>query len=300
MRLRDKRAINAGNVVPATAAQITAPRTDGAVRIEDRTLAYTDWPADTGRTVLLIHGFNVQGHTWDPLVQTLAGRARFLCPDLRGHGRSSWAEAGYRAADFAKDLVALLDQLGIRECDVVGHSLGARVALAFCDQWEGKLGKLVLSDGGPEHSRAGAVSGAAKGAERLARHGFSSRDEALAFYEEVHPDWHPVFRELHAEYQLKTNWAGKLVERSDPQLYWVTRGPGLKDNAYLWECAERLRCPSLLMWGEKSAYFDAELVARYHARFGGDFHDLRFETGHYVPREAPDHFCAALAEFLAL
>lgn len=286
--------------VPATAAEITAPHSDGSVRIGNRELAYSEWPADTGRTVLLIHGFNVQRHTWDPIVQMLAGRARFIAPDLRGHGRSSWAEEGYRAADFASDLMVLLDQLGIDACDVVGHSLGARVALAFCDQWRGKLGKLVLSDGGPEHSKAGAVRGAAKGAERLARHGFSSRDEALAFYEVAHPDWYPVFRELHVEHQLKTNWAGKLVERSDPQLYWVTRGAGLKDNAYLWKCAERLRCPSLLMWGVTSAYFDLDLLARYRERFGGDFHDERFETGHYVPREAPGRFAASLAEFLAI
>ena len=94
--------------VPANAAQITARRREGAIDIDGRSLAFTDWPAESGRTVLLIHGFNVQGHTWDPLVQTLTGRARFICPDLRGHGRSGWAEDGYRAADFAADLAAEL------------------------------------------------------------------------------------------------------------------------------------------------------------------------------------------------
>lgn len=293
-------AVRPAPVIPASAAELTAPHVAHVERFGSGDRAWIDWPADTGRAVLMIHGFNVQAHTWDPVAQALAGRAHFICPDLRGHGRSAWSEDGYRAQDFADDLVELMAHLGIDGCDVVGHSLGARVALAFCDRWPGTVGRLVLSDGGPEHCQAGALRGAAKGAERLARHGFSSPEDALAFYEEAHPAWHPVFRELHVQHQLKRNWAGKLVERSDPQLYWVTRGPGLKDNAYLWQCAERLRCPSLLMWGATSAYFDAELVERYRARFGGEFHDRRFQTGHYVPREDPAGFCAALADFLDL
>lgn len=262
-------------------------------------LYFTDWNASADRTVLLIHGINVQGHTWDPIARDLARDFRVICPDLRGHGRSSWTESGYWASAMADDLVRLVERLGIRECDVVGHSLGARVAVAFAAQWPGKTTHLILSDGGPEVATPGLRRGAAKGTERRSRHGFSSAEEALAFYRETHPEWEAEFISLHVAHQLRENWAGKLVERSDPDLVWLTRGAGKRDSIYLWECAGKLRCRTLLLWGIRSAYFNEDVVARYRRRFGESFSDRCCDAGHYIPREMPREFVRAVREFLA-
>lgn len=272
--------------------------TEHTVAIGEVELYFTDWNPTAEQAILLIHGVNVQGHTWDPIAAELSKDYRVICPDLRGHGRSGWAESGYWVRLMADDLIALMNRLQILECDVVGHSLGARVAIAFAAQWQGRTKHLILSDAGPEMAMPGLQRGANKAGERAARRGFASPEEALEFYEAAHPEWQPEFRELHVIHQLKENWAGKLVERSDPELFWVTRGPGKLDSEYLWQCAERLSGPTLLLWGERSAYFNKEIVAKYRDRFGGSFSDVRCDTGHYIPRERPDDFVREVRLFL--
>lgn len=95
-------------------------------------IAFTDTGA--GAPILLIHGFasnisvNWEGTSW---VRTLddAGR-RIVAMDLRGHGRSGKPHdpAAYRPAVMASDAANLLDHLSIGTADVMGYSMGARIA----------------------------------------------------------------------------------------------------------------------------------------------------------------------------
>ncbi|HEX4768578.1 MAG TPA: alpha/beta hydrolase [Lichenihabitans sp.] len=100
-------------------------------------LAYLDEPAterDRGEPVLLIHGFasstkvNWVETGW---VKLLAGDGRrVLAFDHRGHGGSDKPHdpPAYETPAMARDALALLDHLGIARADVIGYSMGARVA----------------------------------------------------------------------------------------------------------------------------------------------------------------------------
>ena len=94
-----------------------------------------------GEPILLIHGFASNAATnWvDPLwVRTLTqdGR-RVIAIDNRGHGQSEklYEPERYGAPEMARDSVRLLDHLGIDKVDVLGYSMGARIAafLTFAD-----------------------------------------------------------------------------------------------------------------------------------------------------------------------
>ncbi|MBV9969999.1 MAG: alpha/beta fold hydrolase [Xanthobacteraceae bacterium] len=113
-------------------AQILPPRMfrSGAVEI-----AYLD--AGAGEPIVLIHGFASNKETnWvhPGWVSTLtrAGR-RVIALDNRGHGASSklYDVAAYHTERMAGDVLALLDHLGIVRADMMGYSMGARIA-AFC------------------------------------------------------------------------------------------------------------------------------------------------------------------------
>lgn len=279
-------------------ALFTGRYSDGFVEVaSDLRLHYTDWNPQGGRPVLLVHGANVQLHTWDPVADRLAQSRRVVCLDLRGHGDSDWTRDGYRAESFVSDIAAFTSRLEMVPFDYVGHSLGARVGLAYAGAHPRTVRRLVLSDTGPEVPREGAkfaqnVVGSA-GEVR----GFRSREEALAHFQKLHPEWQPVFHRLHARHQLRENWAGKLVFKADPDLFWMTGSAGLREIPWIWEMTARITAPTLVLWGRRSGFFDDDLIGRMRAVIP-DMEVARTDTGHYIPREAPEEFTLLVLDFL--
>jgi pimeloyl-ACP methyl ester carboxylesterase len=260
-------------------------------------LHYTDWNPSGGRPVLLVHGANVQSHTWDPIADALSETRRVVSVDLRGHGDSDWARDGYWIRSFVADLAAFAAKLDIAPFDYVGHSLGARVGVGYAGAHPDTVRHLVLSDTGPETPREGAKFAQSIVGSTGDVRGFRNRKEALAHYRRLHPEWQPVFHELHVEHQLRENWAGKLVFKSDPDLFWMTGSAGLKEIPWLWEMAARITAPTLVLWGTRSGFFDDELIARMQATIP-NMEVARTDTGHYIPREAPDEFVRLVRDFL--
>lgn len=91
--------------------------------------------AGEGPPLLLLHGWPEFWMTWEPVMRRLAPRFRLVAPDFRGFGESDKPDRPWGAEDHAKDLVALLDVLGIERCGVVAHDVGGSVSL--------KLGRLA-------------------------------------------------------------------------------------------------------------------------------------------------------------
>jgi pimeloyl-ACP methyl ester carboxylesterase len=99
------------------------------------TLAYDHFPGE-GRPVILIHGFTSNRHeNWRRLGWYGAferKRMQFAALDCRGHGESAKPHdpSAYKRGAMVGDIVALLDHLGSERADLVGFSMGARIALA--------------------------------------------------------------------------------------------------------------------------------------------------------------------------
>jgi pimeloyl-ACP methyl ester carboxylesterase len=95
--------------------------------------------------ILLLHGLGVGGAVWQPFARRLAPYLAAVAPDLRGHGQSDAPPEGYAPADYAADL-AELAELAEPGTPVVGHSLGALVAVALAEGWPERVAWLVLLD----------------------------------------------------------------------------------------------------------------------------------------------------------
>ena len=105
-------------------------------------------PAD-GRPLLAIHGVTSSHLAWQFLADELVPRGYTLwAPDLRGRGDSRSVGGPYGMAVHADDLAALLDFLGLQQVDVIGHSMGAFVAVALQHRHPSRVGRLLLLDGG--------------------------------------------------------------------------------------------------------------------------------------------------------
>ncbi len=117
-------------------------------------IAYLD--EGEGPPTLLIHGFasnhrvNWVSTSW--IADLVAAGRRVIAPDNRGHGESGkpYDPEAYRTPVMAEDARRLLDHLGIEKADVIGYSMGARIA-AF----------LALAH--PERVRSAVFSGLGEG-----------------------------------------------------------------------------------------------------------------------------------------
>ncbi|MEN3533945.1 alpha/beta hydrolase [Microbispora sp. ZYX-F-249] len=79
----------------------------------------------SGQPVVLIHGYPLDGHSWEKQIPALLGAGyRVITYDRRGFGRSSQPTVGYDYDTFAADLNTLLETLDLRDVILVGFSMG--------------------------------------------------------------------------------------------------------------------------------------------------------------------------------
>jgi pimeloyl-ACP methyl ester carboxylesterase len=88
--------------------------------------------AGEGPPILLLHGWPQHWWTWRKVIPALAESHRVICPDLRGFGWSEAPAGPYEISELAADMVALLDQLGHEQVDLIGHDWGGYTGFLLC------------------------------------------------------------------------------------------------------------------------------------------------------------------------
>lgn len=117
-------------------------------RVDDVTLGALRWPGLLGTaTLVAVHGITSNAWVWDPVAHHLAGGAEIIALDLRGRGRSFEAPGPFGIRRHADDVAAVIAQLGSPAL-VIGHSMGAFVALMTAERHADIVSDIVLVDGG--------------------------------------------------------------------------------------------------------------------------------------------------------
>jgi pimeloyl-ACP methyl ester carboxylesterase len=88
--------------------------------------------AGEGDPVLLLHGWPHHWYLWRSVIPRLAPHARVICPDLRGFGWTAVPGGGYDRETMARDVLALMDALGLERVRIVGHDWGAWIGFLLC------------------------------------------------------------------------------------------------------------------------------------------------------------------------
>ena len=101
-----------------------------------------------GEVLLLIHGMAGSSESWRAVIPQLSKKFRVIAPDLLGHGESVKPRTDYSLGAFAVFLRDFLDELGVSQATVVGHSLGGGVAMQFVYQHPDYVKRLVLISSG--------------------------------------------------------------------------------------------------------------------------------------------------------
>ncbi len=119
------------------------------IRIRGFEMAYDDTGGDRP-PLLLIHGYPLDRTLWSAQSADLADVARVLAPDLRGFGESGMPGGGMSMDEYADDLRALLDALGIKNAVIGGLSMGGYIAFAFYRRHAHRVRALILADTRPQ------------------------------------------------------------------------------------------------------------------------------------------------------
>lgn len=105
-----------------------------------------------GSTIVLVHCFTCSIDWWDGMIPLLAQEHRVIAMDLLGHGGSEKPTSGYSIPEQADLVAAALGRLGVREAEVVGHSLGGPISIALAEQSPELVDRLVIIDSIPDTS----------------------------------------------------------------------------------------------------------------------------------------------------
>jgi len=171
-----------------------------------------------GKAVLCIHGITANCRCWDVVASSLEKGVRVLAMDLRGRGRSDKPASGYSVDQHCRDIVALLDDLGLKRPVIMGHSLGAFIALAFAANYPERVESAILVDGGGDLSAeqmAKVFSGIKPALERLGKV-FPSADAYIDLMKQAPylQPWSPAL-EAYCRYEL-TEVEGGVKANIDP------------------------------------------------------------------------------------
>ncbi|MEV6537751.1 alpha/beta hydrolase [Streptomyces sp. NPDC051665] len=96
------------------------------------------------RPLVLLHGgMQTVGLTFGTMLPALSAERYVIAPELQGHGHTADTDRPLTIPDLASDVVALLDELGVRQADFIGFSLGGVVALEIAVRHPERVGRLV-------------------------------------------------------------------------------------------------------------------------------------------------------------
>jgi non-heme chloroperoxidase len=98
-----------------------------------------------GFPVILLHGYADSWRSFERVLPHIPRSLRVLVPSQRGHGDATRPPAGYHPRDFAADLAAFMDALGLENALLVGHSMGAAIAQRFAIDHPARVAGLVLA-----------------------------------------------------------------------------------------------------------------------------------------------------------
>ena len=272
---------------------------DGYVTVNGLRHHYLRWGPPGGDPVVLLHGLMNNARYWEHVAGMFGEGRTIYAPDLRGHGESEHAPGGYLVWAFAMDLRGFVQEMDFEAFDLVAHSIGSRVAMAYARDHSHRLKHLVLADMGPQMADQGARGIRRSVGETNKAPGFPTEAEAMEYYRGLYPGSDDAFvmRQIAAGLALDEA-SGNLVFRFDPRLHEATGKGAIAEIPFLWESLEHITCPTLVMRAEKSKVLSREIADQMIERLP----DARFveipESGHQIPLHQPERFTDAVRAFI--
>lgn len=273
---------------------------DKFITINSLNLHYVEWGTPGRPSIVLLHGFQSNAHTWDTFSQAMANTYHVLALDQRGHGDTDWAPDGdYTPDAFIRDIVGFIDALNVVPTILVGHSMGGRHAAMVAADYPDKATKVVIVDTPAEMPPAILDMIAYQPASDT-----PPEPETFASFEDVirngiaqypltpeaelrHANYHNLYRGADGKWRWR--WDLALLERRR-----LNRSLQLDLYAYL----QRVQCPTLLIRGQQSPLLTPDIAQKMVQHLPhGRLVEIP-DTAHTVNADKAEAFNALTADFL--
>jgi non-heme chloroperoxidase len=250
------------------------------------TLHYAEEGDPTGEAIIFLHGYSDSWFSFSQVLPLLSPEYHAFALTERGHGDSDKPECCYTVDDFAADVDAFMDAVGIEEVTLVGHSGGTLIAPRVALDYPQRVNRLVL------------IGAANMGANNEAMLGLG--EEVRALEDPVSPEFAREFQESTIHHPIPEEFLSMAVSESLklPTRVWRDYMEGViltPDHA---SRLGEINAPTLLVWGEQDAFFPREEQERLAREIPNAKLEVYPETGHAVHWERPEEFVRDLEAFM--
>ncbi|MFI6522585.1 alpha/beta fold hydrolase [Spirillospora sp. NPDC050679] len=215
----------------------------GTLRANGRDLSYSDTGGD-GPAIVLAHGYFLDGTMFEGQAAGLAPDHRVITWDARGHGGTPDDGVPFTYWDSARDLLGLMDALGVRTATVGGVSQGGFISLRAALLAPERVGRLVLFD---------TESHACDPGDKVAYQGLFDALSANGPVEEIVTG---LAGQLIGDHPVAADWVRKW--REAPRLPLGTPVACLLERDDITDRLGEVRCPALLVRGAEDRSISAE------------------------------------------
>ena len=236
--------------------------------------------------IVFLHGYSDSWYSFSQVLPLLSLEYNAFSPDQRGHGDSDKPQCCYTADDYAADVDAFMDAVGVDKATLVGHSTGALFAQRVALSYPHRVSRLVLV-------------GAQTPANEMI---LGLREEVRTLNDPVPPEFVREFQESTIYHPVPEQFLDTVISESLklPARVWrdYMEGAVLSiDQDYVVQLRD-INVPTLILWGEQDALFPREEQVRLAAAIPNATLKVYPESGHVVHWEWPERFVRDLEAFI--
>ncbi|MFS0864434.1 2-succinyl-6-hydroxy-2,4-cyclohexadiene-1-carboxylate synthase [Fredinandcohnia sp. 179-A 10B2 NHS] len=249
-----------------------------------------------GEPLLLLHGFTGSIGNWDELIKGFETKFTCVLVDIIGHGKTDSPSnyERYSIETVAKDIIMILDSLHFKKVNVLGYSMGGRLALALALLYQERVSSLILESSSPglrnEEERESRIELDRILANMIEEKGIK---EFVSHWEGI-----PLFAsQKRLSVEKRDNIRSQRLRNNPLGLANSLRGMGTGSQPSYWEQLSTLSVPTLLICGEFDSKF-CLLADNMSKTIPNATVKKIKDAGHAIHVELPEIFGKIVIEFV--
>ncbi len=232
-----------------------------------------------GQPLILLHGWGVNFHTFDYLIDYLKNDFTIFAIDLPGFGQSNEPKNSYNLSNYVNFLRTFIIELQIENPIILGHSFGGRVAIKYVASTSNRVSKLILVD-----------SAGIKKRKSIKKHFQILKYKFLKLYYKSKKDA-TKYNQL-----IKVKGSPDFINASNVMKGTMTKV--IKED--LKKCIKKIQVETLIIWGKddkETPYTDAIYMNKHIKNSGLVTFD---NCGHFPYLEKRKYFHIVIGKYLGV